>query len=185
MGKSNERKNPLPQIPREFFLETLAATGDVEAAAKAGGRTLRCFYQWRLADAEFLEEWEQAEREGTALLAREAQRRAIEGTRKYLYHMGKPVFVTNEAGQLVHAYELNYSDTLLLALLNARDPERYCPRVRAARIQRKWDKEDGKAGQGATVPAQTVVDLLVAAAAKKAAEPEQAPPATPDAASAS
>lgn len=171
---------------KEWFLEALAQGLELDAAADAAGRTLRMFYYWRKDDPEFAEAWDEAERQGVIVLSREARRRAVDGTRKYLYHQGQPVYFTDpttgeyvrdDAGQLVHAFEITYSDTLLLALMNARDPERYCPRVRAAKIQRRWDKEDGRAGQGATIPAETVISLLTALAEKRRAEPE--PPASP------
>jgi hypothetical protein len=98
-----------PENRADFLLE-LAESGNVgKAAARAGvGRTT--VYEWREADPDFAEQWARAEKIATSLLEDEAFRRAHDGVEKPVYQNGEQVGAIRE-----------YSDTLMIFLLKARD----------------------------------------------------------------
>ncbi len=100
------------------FLERLAETASVTAAAAATKISRKTWYQHRNADKEFSKSWEVALDEGTDALEDEAVRRAHEGVLKPVFHGGKKVGEIRE-----------YSDTLLMFSLKARRPEKYRERV--------------------------------------------------------
>lgn len=104
------------------FLDHLSSNGNITAACKAVNIARTTVYRWQEHDPEFALAFRQAEIEATEALEREAWRRATEGT---------PVTRANYyRGQLVgEDRRIEYSDTLLLALLRARAPERYRDRV--------------------------------------------------------
>ena len=70
--------------------------------------------------ARFAEAREQA----TQTLEDEAVRRAVEGVRRPVLYRGKQVHVLGEP-----LFEIGYSDELLIRLLEAFNPEKYCRRV--------------------------------------------------------
>lgn len=115
---------------RADFIATLRATGNASAAARAAGISSTTAYAHRAADEVFRGEWDDAlltfheEFEGAAAA------RAMYGVRKALLHKGE--FVRwpadhPEAGQI--AYEVVYSDSLVLPLLKAHRPERHRDRT--------------------------------------------------------
>ena len=61
---------------------------------------------------------------------------------------------------------------LLIFLMKSRDPERYCDRVRAAKLERRWRKDDADAGarDSGTIAEADVLARLDALAAAKAAQ---------------
>lgn len=103
---------------REQFLERLAETASVTAAATATKISRKTWYQHRNSDKDFAESWEAALDTGTDALEDEAVRRAHEGVLKPVFHGGKQVGEIRE-----------YSDTLLMFSLKARRPEKYRERV--------------------------------------------------------
>lgn len=144
---------------RIAFLAALEAGASVADAANAARIGVRTAYNWRAADKTFASDWERAYAQGADALHAEALRRATEGIDEPVYHQGKVV-----------GYVRRRSDTLLMFLMKARDPERYCDRVRAAKITRRWAKDDA----GASAPTDeaelaTLCDLLDAIAAEKRA----------------
>ena len=103
---------------RAQFLEKLAETASVTAAAAATKISRKTWYQHRDAEEEFAKAWEVALGTGTDALEDEAVRRAHEGVLKPVFHGGKQVGEIRE-----------YSDTLLMFSLKARRPEKYRERV--------------------------------------------------------
>lgn len=91
---------------KKAFLDDYAQTGNIGGSAQAVGVSRRTVYNWRDKSATFAEALEVAALAGQRELEVEARRRAIEGT-------------VNRFG------EKEYSDTLLIFLLKARDPKRY------------------------------------------------------------
>lgn len=107
------------------FFAALRTYPNVSAAAKAAGVSRRAHYQ-RLErnpryKAAFLEVYSQ----GIEALEDEAVRRAMGIGRPLVYH-GVPV--VDEEGKPVMTME--YSDTLMLALLKAKKPDVYSERVK-------------------------------------------------------
>lgn len=79
-------------------------------------RDIRRFHELEKRDPEFAEQVCQAVEAGTDVLEDEARRRAFEGVEKPVYQGGKLVGTVRE-----------YSDTLLIFLLNGRRPEKFRP----------------------------------------------------------
>lgn len=92
------------------FLSSLADTGNVTKSAAAVGASRSVVYEWRLADQEFAEAWDQAIRVATLGLEDEARRRAQEGVDEPVFYLG------GQCGTI-----RKYSDTLLIFLLKAHD----------------------------------------------------------------
>ena len=81
----------------------------------------------RKEDPAFAAAWDSAIEDGTDLLEDEARRRALEGVEELIVTMGK--IARNDDGTPLLVRRL--SDTLMLALLKARRPEKYRERVSA------------------------------------------------------
>jgi len=129
------------------FLEVLAQTGNVSAAATAAGINRYHAYDWRATDEDFAKEWEAAIEHAADLLELEARRRAYEGTRRLKFDRGKPILVpiigpdglpvykVNQDGvvsdevEMVPYIEQEYSDTLLIFLLKGAKPLVYRERL--------------------------------------------------------
>ncbi len=98
---------------RPSFLAVFAETGNVKAAAAAGGIARSTAYLERKNDAEFAAAWDDSQEEAIDTLEAEAFRRGVIGYEVPVYHGGKL------AGTI-----RKYSDILLLALLNAHGKSR-------------------------------------------------------------
>ncbi|WP_051189890.1 hypothetical protein [Laribacter hongkongensis] len=101
------------------FLEVLADTANVSAAAKAIRMARPYLYELKAKDKRFAAAWDKAVTYGTAALEDEAVRRACVGTLRPVFYKGVKVGSIRE-----------YSDTLLIFLLKARDPDKYAERVK-------------------------------------------------------
>lgn len=105
-----------------LFFETFAETANVSTACLVAGYGRTTVYQWRNNDPEFAQRWSDAERIATENLEAEAYRRARVGVQR-----SEPIL---HRGQIVATKEITeYSDTLAIFLLKARDPEKYRDRV--------------------------------------------------------
>lgn len=109
----------LTAVKTARFLEVLSETANVSKAAKAIKMSRQYMYQVREQDEEFAAAWDEAVKLGTAALEDEAVRRAKDGTLKPVFYRGEKVGTVRE-----------YSDTLLIFLLKARDPDKYADRVK-------------------------------------------------------
>jgi len=96
------------------YLEILAEGKTATHAAKQVAVHLQTVYQKRRRDPEFAAAYDLARKMGTHAMEDEAIRRAVEGNNKGIYWKGERV-----------AYEKEYSDTLLMFMLKAREPEKY------------------------------------------------------------
>lgn len=99
---------------RARFLRALELGYSVGHAAEVAGVGRSTVYDRREAEPAFAEAWDRAVERGTDRLEDAARRRAIEGIKDPVFYQGKIV-----------GARLVYSDTLLLALLNARRPEKF------------------------------------------------------------
>lgn len=109
-------KDKTKVIPK--FLEQLRNGETPRCAAIAAGSGLTTLREWRDADPEFAKQWLDAYDEGTDVLVKEAQRRAVEGYEE--------VTITTSDGPK-GAFEsrtvtTKYSDTLLNITLQSRRP---------------------------------------------------------------
>lgn len=103
-----ERAGTWTKAKRTEFLEQLAATANVRASARAVGMSEPGVYRLRQRSAEFRAAWAVALSEGYAKLELMLLERAMNGTVKPIFQLGKEVGSVTE-----------YSDRLALTLLNA------------------------------------------------------------------
>ena len=99
-------------------------------AAKAAGISRQSHYRWLKTDPDYPGRYQEAKAESAQLLEDEAVRRARDGVVEQIYYQGQVV------GQ-----KLNYSDTLLIFLLKAANPEKYRERYdMQAKVETKSDQ---------------------------------------------
>jgi len=153
---SRQRKVINSEQSRQRFLDELARGASVGGAAKLSGSSERTLYRLRKADAKFAEAWAEAYEAGTDALEAEAQRRAVEGVEEAVYYQGERCGTVRK-----------YSDTLLIFLMKARDPKRFCDRARTADLMRRWAKDDG-ASDTTLRASEAVIALLDNLALNKA-----------------
>jgi hypothetical protein len=110
-----------PKRIRAAFLEALAETGNVSAAAASVGRSRPHAYRLRATDDGFAAGWAIALDAATDMLEAEARRRALEGVTEPVIRAGRVVM--DEAGQPLTVR--HYSDRLLELLLRAHRPEKF------------------------------------------------------------
>lgn len=96
------------------FIGAIMEGAHVRRAAQLAGVNASVPYTRRKTDEEFRQAWKEASDIGTELLEQEAARRAFHGTLKPVFHKGVRCGAIRE-----------YSDTLLIFLLKARNPAKY------------------------------------------------------------
>ena len=105
---------PLTRVSkRSSFLAAYAELGNITRAAQAAGIPRTKHYTW-LKDPAYAKSFLEAEEIAIERLESEARRRAVEGTEKPVFYKGEECGTIRE-----------YSDTLLIFLLNAARPEKY------------------------------------------------------------
>ena len=103
------------------FLDLIAGGSTVCDACAAVGYSYNSAYLYRKADPAFDAAWDDANEAATQRMEREADRRAIEGYDKPVYHLGVEV-----------GSERKFSDTLLIFRLKAKRPDVYRERAEVA-----------------------------------------------------
>jgi hypothetical protein len=119
------RRLKLTRERQERFLQALAETGIVSTAVEIAGTSRTRVYELRKRNPGFAGAWEEAEERAADALETEAWRRAVVGVQEPLVSGGK--VVRDDDGQPIAMRR--YSDTLMLALLKARRPERFKDRA--------------------------------------------------------
>ena len=99
---------------RRRFLDALAESGSVRAAAAASGRARGGWLALRSRDPGFARAWDEALDSYVELLETEADRRAVGGEEEPVFYGGKQVGSRTRA-----------SDSLLMFRLKALKPQRY------------------------------------------------------------
>ena len=125
-------ETPRPETPRHdgftperqaAFLDALAASGSISAAAQAVGLSRTAIYNLRNredgAGAAFRAAWDARLRQAVAVLAETAFDRAINGVEEPVFHKGEQV-----------GTRIRHNDRLLMFLLKSLDPETYAARPR-------------------------------------------------------
>ena len=122
------------------FLAAFAECGSVRRSAQIAEIHRRTHYDWMnqsgIEGDTYRKAFSEARLNACDNLEDEARRRAVDGVSQPVLWQGKPVFVwKDEAGKIVEEntvgaakvalMESNYSDTLLIALLNANLPEKF------------------------------------------------------------
>lgn len=104
------------------FLEAFARFGNVSRSAEDIGIHRQRVYEWLEHDQEFALAYHQAERQAEDVLEHAAWKRAVDGCSQThgIYHQGE---------QVATETKIEYSDTLLIFLLKARNPQKYRDRV--------------------------------------------------------
>ncbi len=108
------RKPNAPANWPERFLAAYRKNGNVSRSSETAHVTRRTVQLHRHSDPEFAKDMDDAQEEAGDALEQEARRRAVEGTLRPVYQQGK------EVGQI-----REYSDTLLIILLQAARPDKY------------------------------------------------------------
>jgi hypothetical protein len=102
------------QVKDDFLAEFIRTHSRMSAMARAGVPSLRAVEQWIQNDPEFKARYAEAQ----ALLADQMEaaafQRGVTGVERPVFHMGGVV-----------GYQTEYSDTLLVKLLQAKLPEQY------------------------------------------------------------
>src|SRR6266478_1646160 len=119
------RRLKLTRECQERFLRVLAETGIVSTAVEIAGTSRTRVYELRKRNSGFAAGWEEAEERAADALEAEAWRRAVVGVQEPLVSGGK--VVRDDDGQPIAIRR--YSDTLMLALLKARRPDRFKDRA--------------------------------------------------------
>ena len=125
-----------PEIIEGIF-EYLRRVPNITGAARSMGVSRANVYLKRAADPDFNAALEEALAEGVGQLKLEAHRRAYHGVPRVKISKGQIVYIAkhDEEGQpildeegnktFIPLIEYEYSDTLMLALLSAHDPEHF------------------------------------------------------------
>jgi hypothetical protein len=111
----------LSEERQQLFLEALAESGDVAAAAAAAGTTSEGAEELRAIDAEFAAGWNRALSAVADKLERVARARALDGLLEPVVSDGK--VVRDDKGQPLVVRR--YADDILLAMLKAHRPEKF------------------------------------------------------------
>jgi hypothetical protein len=99
---------------KRAWLLTFAACGSIKKTARALQTDHKLHYYWLAHDPTYLDAFDAAKHLATQTLADEAVRRGRDGLKRAVYYKGQIV-----------GYEREYSDTLLIFLLKAWQPEIY------------------------------------------------------------
>lgn len=105
------------------FLEGLAAGLPVGKACELAGYVRRTVYDWRREDEAFAQAWADADEAAVERMEAEADRRAVEGTRKPVFYQGQ---ICGEIAE--------FSDTLLMFRLKGKRPDIYRERIEHGNI---------------------------------------------------
>jgi hypothetical protein len=109
-----ELKADSPRSPRKraFLAAYLATAGNITRAAQAAGIDRFRHYEWLEHDKKYKAAFTKVNEQAGDVLEDEARRRAFEGTTKGIYFQGQ-----------LASIEVEYSDALLIRLLQAKRPE--------------------------------------------------------------
>ena len=132
-------QNSTPKKPRwaKAFLTAFRESGNVRLACEAAKIDRKTAYNLRDADKAFAADWEHAQAEAADLLEEEARRRAYQGVQRLKFHNGAlitipvpsadgtPLLDKDGKPVMMPYVEHEYSDTLLIFLLKATNPEKY------------------------------------------------------------
>jgi hypothetical protein len=117
MDKTDDAQNARTDrtaIRKEKFIRALKGSSSITKACKASGVPRRTAYDWKAADKDFAQKWDDAYEEGTDVIEDAVFTRAVYGVKKPVFYKGEIVGYTQE-----------YSDFLAARLLEARRPEKY------------------------------------------------------------
>lgn len=102
------------------FLAAFSACGSISRASRHAQLDRTTHYSWMETDPSYPARFKVAEARAARALEDEAVRRAHEGVRRPVLHKGKQVYI---GGEPLH--EVEYSDRLLMFLLEANNPDKF------------------------------------------------------------
>ena len=131
---------------RRLFLQTLQATGNLSAAARAAGISTSTVAGHRAADPDFDAQVVEAIEDYCNDFEGALAHRAMYGVKKYLWSNGKPCLWPEDhedpEKRGKHAYDMVYSDSLGPVLLKAQRPERHRDRSDVKLVSRSEQLDD-------------------------------------------
>jgi hypothetical protein len=149
---------PFSEAQRARYVEVLRKTGNKSVSARAIGHGPAFITRYRISDTTFDDACKEAEQEAADALEDAARERAVEGVVREKY-IGPA-----EGGKFIEEYQ--YSDAILIRLLEANKPEKFAHR----------NKTDLSNPDGSLTPALNDTELatrlasLLALAAARAAD---------------
>lgn len=128
--KTRNQRRKSPQIKKAAFLAAYAECGTITRAAEIADCDRNAHNYWLEHDRAYPERFAQAERQASDRLEQEARRRAVDGLQKVKFHQGRPIMVQdpnfpNDQSKQIPYVEHEYSDMLLVVLLNANRPDKF------------------------------------------------------------
>src|ERR1035438_4189978 len=111
-------------LHQKRFLEAFEVSCSIQKAARWANIHRQTHYDWLRKDATDPARFAEARERATQTLEDEAVRRAVEGVRRPVLYRGKQVYIQGEP-----LFDIEYSDQLLIRLLEAYNPEKYGRRV--------------------------------------------------------
>ena len=111
-------------LHQKRFLEAFEVSCSIQKAARWANIHRQTHYDWMRKDATYPARFAEARERATQTLEDEAVRRAVKGVRRPVLYRGKQVYIQGEP-----LFEIEYSDQLLIRLLEAFNPEKYGRRV--------------------------------------------------------
>jgi hypothetical protein len=134
MENSGQAKRETLSAKQRAFLKAFEIAGTVRSAAKAARSNV---YRWRQESPTFEKAFQLSRNLACDSLVDEAARRALRGVQKIRFFAGKPIFDPSTGAAYT---ETEYSDVLLMFLINAMRPDEY--------RERRSRHVDGKSGVG-------------------------------------
>jgi transposase len=111
-------------LHQKRFLEAFEVSCSIQKAARWANIHRQTHYDWLRKDATYPARFAEARERATQTLEDEAVRRAVEGVRRPVLYRGKQVYIQGKP-----LFDIEYSDQLLIRLLEAFNPEKYGRRV--------------------------------------------------------
>jgi hypothetical protein len=112
------------EIQQANFLAAFQLVPNVRLAAKAANIPPYAHYDWMQRYPDYKQKWQEQVEDLAQALEDEAIRRAKDGVKRMLWYKGKPI-KTGRGKSARTAYETEYSDQLLIALLKRFRPALY------------------------------------------------------------
>jgi hypothetical protein len=107
-------------LHQKRFLEAFEVSCSIQKAARWANIHRQTHYDWMRKDATYPARFAEARERATQTLQDEAVRRAVEGVRRPVLYRGKQVYIQGKP-----LFDIEYSDQLLIRLLEAFNPEKY------------------------------------------------------------
>ncbi len=149
-------RKPTPPTLKKMsdFIEALSELGSVRHAAEAAGMNRTHAYELRATVESFAARWRDALADSADVLEQEARRRAMAGHAEPVIYQGKLCYrlgadgkpEMGEDGRPIPLTVRKFSDTLLMCLLNANNPDKFHYRAKFEQRNTQDKPEDTPIG---------------------------------------